>query len=389
MIVDPTKDVNGTELVRLAQRFEFPEFVKQADLESTMRPRTTHYADPAQQRYPCETAAATWLSAAYFFDKQAELHPIQAEMILGQLQGYAKYHGILPEVNDLEKAAQSTKLAQQCLPESCYACVYTDPDGTRVKRLPITSTNQVKQAAVWLQTHGRALPYSLRNAASVRVLDKAASLGAALTSEETESLEKMAGRGVCDPDDVKRQMHLRISACQGEKHAAIRTGLLAMDEQIRVNTKAALNPLMLTKLAETIDDVDQALGLPAHYGQLLQAPEDFLFSATFTKAAAEVDDLCPLINGQVYSKSDLVKVPPEKLAELWGDKFVDACTHDDSRKLDPEKMATVLETLPRDYADTFVTLMDELRIKPALTKRGGFHPLNAADLQQLANHYRR
>jgi len=84
-VLDPTRDTNGVELLRLVKRFEFPDFVKQADMEGIMRPKTSHYADPNERRFPCSSGAATWLSAAFFFDKRAELHPVQAEMIYGQL----------------------------------------------------------------------------------------------------------------------------------------------------------------------------------------------------------------------------------------------------------------------------------------------------------------
>ena len=75
VVMDPASDKNRTELTKLAQRYDFPKFVRAADLDTTMNPEqiaVTAYADPVQKKYACHSAAATWLSAAYFHEKFAE-----------------------------------------------------------------------------------------------------------------------------------------------------------------------------------------------------------------------------------------------------------------------------------------------------------------------------
>ena len=72
--LDPADDKNRTELVQIAKRFDLPDFVKKADLDTTMDPgkiAVTAYADPVRKKFACHTAAATWLSAAYFHEKAA------------------------------------------------------------------------------------------------------------------------------------------------------------------------------------------------------------------------------------------------------------------------------------------------------------------------------
>ena len=49
VVLDPASDKNRTELTKYSQRYDFPQFVKSADLDSTMDPgeiAVTAYADP-------------------------------------------------------------------------------------------------------------------------------------------------------------------------------------------------------------------------------------------------------------------------------------------------------------------------------------------------------
>src|SRR4051812_16296814 len=81
---DHVADKNGVELIRLAKQYEFPTFVKQANLDQTLNPGklpASIYADPrpGREQFPCDTAASTWLSTLYFTEKRAEFHPKDAD----------------------------------------------------------------------------------------------------------------------------------------------------------------------------------------------------------------------------------------------------------------------------------------------------------------------
>jgi len=257
--------------------------------------------------------------------------------------------------------------------------VYDDAEGVRQKRLPVTSSVQVKQAATWLQEHGLQLPFAIRSKTAERVLEKAAEYGAKLDEQAVEYLERASGRGVGDPAFAVQQLNRRVKLAElTPAAAALREPLKALANSVRDNPRNALNPMMLLKLAETIDDADMAMGVT--YGDEILPPEAFLFSATYTKTASEIDDMCALITGNVYSKQDFKKVPREKLAELFGEGFAGECT-------DVEKMAEVVETLPRGDAELFDSLMHELQIAPALVKSASFRPLDDEDIRKLADSY--
>ena len=61
IVLDPTDDRNRVELVKLAKRYDMPNFVKEANLDTTMEPgqiAVTAYADPVRKKCACHSPAA-------------------------------------------------------------------------------------------------------------------------------------------------------------------------------------------------------------------------------------------------------------------------------------------------------------------------------------------
>ena len=60
-ILDAASDTSREELARMVKLYEFPDFVKQANLDFTMNPENiaiNTYADPVRKKFACHTAAA-------------------------------------------------------------------------------------------------------------------------------------------------------------------------------------------------------------------------------------------------------------------------------------------------------------------------------------------
>src|SRR6516165_5832337 len=92
--LDHIADTAGQELYRLSQLYEFPDFVKKANMEVVFNktPVSVHlYADPINKQFPCDTAVNTWLSALYFAEKRAEYHPKDQTRIEHRLSHYTDY----------------------------------------------------------------------------------------------------------------------------------------------------------------------------------------------------------------------------------------------------------------------------------------------------------
>lgn len=382
--IDPTTDKNKTELTKLARRYAFPDFVRSADLENTMHPEdiaVTAYADPTSQKYACHTAAATWLSSAYFHENSAEYHPKQRERICERLEKFANYFGIRKDYNELVKRAHDLMGSDQ-LPDSSYAYVWQSKNGDKERYYPMTSALSVKTAAEWLHDNRDKIPFSDRNVISNKILEKAARYGAGLGDELSNSMEKQAGRGIPDPTEVYDMLERRAVLARTSEHRAAITKLATA---VRNTPRVALMNSELVKLAVTVDMIDHAIGLKNNYSELLPRPEDVLFKVTFTKAAEDYSKLCTMQTGNIYEKAQLSKLAREDVIDVFGEDFAkQVCT---GLSVDPEKIAELASTLPRPDAELLEHMLTEAGQHPQLGKNAEFRPIDDKTLEELAAAY--
>jgi hypothetical protein len=384
LVLDPAADKNRTELVKLASRYSFPNFVRIADLDATMNPdnvAVTAYADPVHQKYACHTAAATWLSAAYFHEKSAEYHPKQRERICERLEKFANYFGIRSDYDALVKQADTLRGDDQ-LPDSSYAYVWQSKDGSKERYYPMTNALQVKIAAEWLQHNQDRIPFADRNVIGNKILEKAARYGANL-GECGDFIEKQAGRGIPDPTEVYSLLENRATLARKQEH---KEAILKLAHAVKSTPRVALQPNELVKLAATVDMIDHAIGLKGKYTEVLPRPEDVIFKITYTKAASDMSRLCALQTGNVYEKEQLSKLAREDVVNLFGNDFAnEVCTGLD---VDPEKLAEVAHTLPRPDAELLEHLLSEVGQRPQLNKAAEFEPIDDKTLEAIAAAYR-
>jgi len=382
-VLDPSTDKGFTELARLAKVYDFPEFVKQASLEETTQPdriAITAYADPVRRRYPCHSAAATWVSNMYFQEKRAEYHPKDQARIQQRLDSFIGYFRIKSACDATNEKAAAVRRGDP-LPDSAYAYVWEAADGHKDRRLPMTNTMEVKAAAEWLSKYHNQLPYRDRNKIANKILEKAAAYGAGLP-DHLEYLERQAGLGIPDTAEVVDMLQQRAKLARDQQQ---REKIAELANTVRSSPRTALQPGTLVDLAITLDTIDRSLGLTAKYGEYLQAPENVIFKVTYTKAAEDFHELCPLTTGNAYSRDQLAKVGRDTLESLFGTDFVQEVST--GLDIDPEKLAAVVATLPRPDAQLFDQLMQETGQQPQWTEKQSRDLFSGVDLEALAAAY--
>jgi len=381
-VIDAASDTNREELARMVKLYEFPDFVKSANLDFTMNPADiaiNTYADPVRQKFACHTAAATWLSALYFHEKKAEYHPKDRKRVEDRIESYVNYWRIKPAYDVLVK--RSSELVSQELPDSSYAYVWVDDKGNRERYLPLNSTMNIKAASEWLQKYQDRLPFSDRNTIAKKILEKAAGTGTDL-GELLDYTEKQAGLGIPDPAEVISMIHQRAQLATKATH---KEEILKLASAVESQSKVALQPTELVKLAETIDIIDQALNLKGKYTDSIRRPEDVIFKVTFTKAASEQAELCTLQTGNVYNKDQLSKLAKEDVESLFGTDFAnEVCVGLD---VDPVKMAEVAHTLPTPDAELLEHLLAEAGQNPAFGKYASDNAPPPEVLEALSQFY--
>lgn len=392
--LDPTADRSGAELSRLARRYTLPDFVKQADMQRVFAPRDRaagFFADMPHREYPCDTAPATFLSAMYFLDKAAQFHPKEAERIEERLSQFADYWGIKEAYVRLRgEARQSYKAAaaageQPHLPDSAYGYVHVDPEtGHKERRLRLASALDCKEAAEWLHHHRAMVPFLERHAIAQRVRGQAARLGANL-GKLAEFVERQAGRGVCNPDEVNRMLQQRVALA---KTAAQRETATKLADAVRQEARQALHPGVLVKLAAAVDSMDRLMGLHTRYDASIQPPEDVLFQVTYTKIASLHNEHVTTHTGRIYDKQALSRLSLDDVRGVFGDEFVERVR--DGINISAAKMAEEAATLPRPDAEMLDDLLHDRGVAPVMTKAAAARPIGLAPqtLRALAQQYR-
>lgn len=390
-VLDQRLDLNGQDIYRIVTFYGCPDFVKTASStqvcgEAELPPH--QFAEPTRRLYPCHTAAATWLSTAFFSEKRAEFSAGLAERIQERLHTAAQYFKIDNLTDELQtKVAQATTIDETALPDSTFAIVFTDTDGQRERRYPMRNALEVKAAADWLATNRDALPFDDRRVIADRILEKAASFGADVSNHRYE-LEKMAGVGMCAASDAVKMVRRRVACIPPTKlPAAERDEMLKVAEIIERDPERMYHNSPLVKLAGVIDAFDQKHGLRRHYGADLERPEDVLFAVT-SKVAADLSNelVGSPLTGNYYKRADLQQVPVRDLTDALGADFVEAVSAANAF-VDTEKLANIVPTLPLSDAKLFDMVAMGAGVQPFATKSASAKTISPADRFEMAKQH--
>ena len=369
--VDHVKDQNGVEMRRLFEQYQdvIPNFVKQANFSNCMsehrRPATV-YADQSRSLFPCDNAASTFLSYMYYFDKRADYESKEQQRIESRLTHYAKYWGIGGAINTfLDHHNEVVKQADDRLDDSNYGYVWVDEDGAKNRLFRLTTTMEVKEAADAVFRLVDQMPFSDRHTAATRILSKAAALGAKIPDDQLEFLERSAGRGIADLDRVIGMLNNRAKLAKDE---SLRESMKKMATTLQGAPEFCRDPATMIKVAETVYMFDSSISLrPDTYSPAVPRPEDVLFEVTFSKTAKELSSRVATTSGTVYTKEALARVKIADIQSLFGEDIANE-VKSTSGTVDPEKMATVLPTLPRPDAEMFDKLMSSNKLPPDMRK---------------------
>jgi hypothetical protein len=109
------------------------------------------------------------------------------------------------------------------------------------------------------------------------------------------------------------------------------------------------------------------MNLAGRYTSVIKRPEDVIFSATYNQVKAAADDACALTSGNIYSRGDLASIKLADVRDLFGSEFADDVSGG-LNNVDPEKLAELASTMPRDDAELFDKLATEAGIAPIQVK---------------------
>ena len=389
-ILDHTCDLSGRETHRLTSLYSPPAYVKTASHERLCGDPETlpvHlYADPTHKAYPCHSAPATWMSAVYFYDKQASHEPGKAALIEKRILEAATHFGVGGDVAELRKKVAAnvgdelTKLA-----DDDFALIWHFENGTKERHWPLRNAKEVQFAAGHLVTHRDKFAFADRQKIATRILEKALTFGAHLDGHD-DVLEKTAGNGGCSARTAAEMCESRAKMAKAA-HPEYSEELLKMATIIRSAPAQARGHDKLLKLAAMIDLFDRATLLNRMYDAGgLPRPEEVLFQITEKEARSFVDAKVQTTTGNVYAIADFEKVGVEQVREWMGDEFVDAVTAGDLF-VDGAKMAAIVPTLDRGAANSLDRMMQAAAIAPVMRDKAASAGISREELKALAAKY--
>jgi hypothetical protein len=385
--LDQTQDVTDRELHRLTTLFASPDFVKSASRDRThgagSLPRHV-YADPRNKLYPCHTAPATWVSALFFADKQANFNDTDAAAIRGRIYDAAKYFGISSMVEELEEKIAAANVDDiNALPDSDFAIVWADMNGNKDRHWPLRNATEVKYAAEHFNSYRNEFVFEDRQKIAEKILEKAAAYGADV-GEHEQTLLVTAGLGACASKVAAEMLQDRakLVARQNPPAAAELVKLASVLDQ---NPEQAREHGTLVKLAAAVDEFDRANHLYRLYdaGGLPRA-EEVLFAVTEKVARDFMSQNVETTTGNVYALADLEKLAVEDVRNWMGDDFADAVSAG-GVFLDRDKLAAIIPTLDRGLATTLDRLMSESKLAAVVQTKAAESLLPLEKLFELAH----
>lgn len=354
-VLDHTQDLSGTAQHRLTSLYPPPAFVKEAShdrLYGDSEQVPAHaYADEANRQFPCHTAPATWMSALFFFDKQASIPPARAEHIGQRIEATARFFNIGQIVQDLKTkmaADANDDLAQ--LPDSDFAWVQVNDDGSGKERhYPLRNAAEVKTAAAWFAKFRDQFNFPDRQQFAQKISEKAAAHQIPL--DEAEMLSRTAGYGYCAGAAIAEMLEKRgdLVARTHPDHAR---EVRKLAKLARNNPTDVRDHGHRLKMAATIDMFDRDTQLSRMYDEGgLERPEEILFQVTEKAASDFMESHVQMTSGTVYEKAAFEALDREVVARWMGTELADEVAA--GTQIDPKKLATIAATLPRPDAEMF------------------------------------
>lgn len=362
--LDQTGDTTGRETHRLTTLFTPPDFVKNASHDRTHGDDTLPrhmYADPYNKRYPCHTAAATWLSSLHFADKKAEHRGDLADEIQNNIHKAAQFFGILGSVTDLETkvAAAATDDINQ-LPDEQFAVVWAAPGGVKERHWPMRNSTEVKYAAAHFSQYRDEFVFEDRQKIAEKILDRAAACAVDL-GEDEHTLSATAGRGECAAKIAGDMLRDRAQLV-ARQNAPAAAELVKLASVVTDNPAKMREQDTRLKLAAAVDEFDRVNQLNRLYDAGgLPRPEEVLFAVTEKAARDFVSHNVETTTGNVYALEDLEKLALDDVRNWLGDDFADAVSSG-GVYLDRDKLAAIVPTLDRGMAATLDRLLQENKV---------------------------
>lgn len=296
------------------------EMLKQADFEVKEGEFESlpddAFAWPAERAFPIHTKAATIASRLY--RSKCAAVPVEVDKALAA-------------------ACDIFQVPETVFERPKVASAPPNPDDyllPSMLRLRVKCAEDVKVAEQKLLDGYQKLSIEHRAEACSRLIEKAAQHHVTLDP----LMHRLAGYTVSSTRALIDWVEARKEAAAQPMH---KNAFAKLASALREQPEELWDRPALVKIADAIDDLDRRAGLQKHYDRKLLDPMQTVFN-TDKVASAGVE-----LGGRIVPFARLASFDAKFYGDLLGDEFVREAS-DGRGGVDPQKMATIIETLPRD-----------------------------------------
>ncbi len=379
-LLDQSGDISGAIQWELLRTYAAPDFVKSASYEKKHgepdKLPTTAYAGN-NRTFPIHTKAATWLSAAFVtYNMRTKTASKELDAVKDNILQAAERWGILHDVTDMfdrKKSAEAIGVA--------YALVYEE-DGQTKKAFPLRNAKEVLAASEVFTQHHTKLAFDVKCKMAQNILAKMTEYGAMVA--DADLLAKCAGYGFTSAQHIAEAWNSRAVLLRAFSPGMAKQAQ-AVAESVIESSVDARDTAARLKMASLMDSVDKQNNLVGFYASgELERPEDVMFGISYKKAAEISTNSVRLVTGDTFELSSLEKLSADDVTDWLGEDFTQSVREDLSDRLDIEKLAAVVPTLPRPDVITFKAMLAQAGERPAATVKKAYSILDGMDIEKLA-----
>lgn len=331
--MDITSDNSHSVLYRIC-KIGVPDYVSKSAVttkEASADLPDSLFADSFNRRYPIDSKANTFLSAAYFA-KTAEADGYRRETmeyVEGRIKSAADRYGNRKDVDSIMSRLREKPAEKRAEDDDSN---YGWP---AERKYPMFDEQGVKLANEYFQEHAYSYPPEMRHTIAKRVFEKCSEYGIA----PTKNVRVEAGKGVNLRDYIGAALLDRIYACKDAEAAkALHKSAMAL---MGLPTKGFND--CAVKFAEILERWDATQGFDRRYGTRFESPASIFFGMSY-KQASDITDDTVVLEGNAFSITKLAELPLHVFTGSLGEDFGERVKS--AEGIDRNKLADELHSLP-------------------------------------------
>lgn len=315
--MDITNDNLKATLLHVCRKGGAPDYVinaKPMDKEAADRLPDGLFADRVNRRYPVDSKASTWLSAAYFAKTAEDDHYSSETMknfVEANIKLAANKFGIRKDVDEaMARIREKPSVKAAADDESNYGW-------PSERKYPMFDEHGVKLAQSYFAENCFSYPARMRRTIASNILRKCAEYG----MEPSDVVRREAGEGFSLREDAAAELVDRAKAVAGRNVKLAN----AMSDAVRALMAVPVSryPAQAEKFAEVLDHVDEEMGFADQYGTRFRSPMEIFHGRSIKEAQSFLDDAVQL-GPDVFSLRKLAELPLSLFTDALGDGFGDS-----------------------------------------------------------------